>query len=71
MIAAKILWTLCAIAMAALFGWAVHDFATSLLRITPYQGLPLTVWFLVYMYISALAGVFFAARVIVFIWTEK
>lgn len=68
---ARILWTLCAIATAAIFGWSVNGFATDLLRITPYQGLPLTVWFLTYMYLAALAVAVGAARVIWTIWTDE
>lgn len=71
MTAARILWTFCAIATAVMFGWSVNDLATYLLRMTPYHSLPLTVWFLTYMYLAALAVAVGAAWIIWTIWTDE
>lgn len=70
MTAARILRTLCAIAMTAYCAWAAHDWASALRAETPYQLWPLAGIMYVWAYLFA-GGVLVLGGIAIYtIWTD-
>lgn len=70
MVAARVLWTLCAIATTSAIAWATHDWASQILFQTPYQMWPIAGVMIAYAYLFALAVIVGAGFVIYEIWTR-